>query len=211
LLPEAKTKEDRKHEGVDPTKTSDEKVASGDVRDSTVVGKPHVEEDTKQETQPQKIDDLETRSEKVEVYQLEEPKPEGIVEAPVMTEAGQTASTSLLLPGTKSDGATCVDEPKAKEKAEDETTADIVEDAQRERKEEGDLEFSEARQAGQNVVTSAIIGGASDDKAKNDYESKQAAQHVPVEIKLADATTQGAGDIVVETSVVKTNGWCSCK
>jgi hypothetical protein len=210
LLPEAKAEEDRKPEVVDPTQTSDREVASGDVIDSTAVDKPHVEEDTKQETQPEKLEVLETRSEKVEVSQ-QEPKPEGIVEEPVMTQGGQTASSSPLIPETKLEGAPCVEEPKAKEKAEDEIKVAIVEDTQQKEKEEGDLEVSEARHTGQNVVTSSIVGGASDDEAKVDDESKQATQTVSVEGKLDDPTTTNAGDVVVETSVAKTNGWCSCK
>jgi hypothetical protein len=210
LLPEAKTKEDRKDDVVDPTQTSDRKVASGDVIDSAAVDKTHVEEDTKQETQPEKLEVLETRSEKAEVSQQEDPKPEGIVEVPVMMQGGQTTSTSPLIPETKLEVASCVDEPRAKEKSEDEIKVDMVEDAQRKEKEEGDLEVSEARQTGQNIVASAIIGGASDDEAKVDDEPKQANQNVSVESKLEDPTTTDAGDIVVETSVVKTNGWCSC-
>jgi len=211
LLPEAKTKEDRKHEVVDLTQTSEGKVASGDVIDSTAVDQPHVEEDTKQEIQPEKLEVLETRSKNAEVSQQEEPKPEGIVDVPVMTQGGQTTSTSPLIPEMKLEGASCVEDPKAEERAEDEIEVDIVENAQRKEKEEGDLEVSEATQAGQNVVTSAIIGGASDDEAKVDDELKQATQNVSVESTLKDPTTTDAGDIVVETSVVKTNGWCSCK
>jgi hypothetical protein len=210
LLPEAKTKEDRKHEVVDLTQTSDGKVANGDVIDSTAVDQLHVEEETKQEIQPEKLEVLETRSEKAELYQQEEPKPEGIVEVPVMTQGGQTTSTSPLIPEMKLEGASCVEDPKAKEKAEDEIQVDIVEDAQRKEKEEGGLEVSEATQTGQNVVASAIIGGASDDEAKGDDEPKPATQNVSVEGKLEDPTTTDAGNIVVETSVVKTNGWCSC-
>jgi len=150
-------------------------------------------------------------------------KQDANLEVPVATQEGQTASMPALSSGAELEGVTKVEgvkveeEPKEVSKVEvvegEEDKVETVDDVQQESKEKGDLEGPVTTQAVENTVTPSSLetkreGGTEVEEWKLEDEPKRDAKGQLIEGEPEDSTTT---DALVDMSVIRTNGWCSCK
>jgi hypothetical protein len=142
---------------------------------------------------------------------------------PVATQEGQTASMSALSSGAELEGVTNVEDVKVEEEPKEASKVEVVEgeedrvetvdDVLQESKEKGDLEGPVTTQAVENTVTPSSLetkpeGGIDVEESKLEDEPKQDTKGQLIEGEPEDPTSI---DALVEMSVIRTSGWCSCK